>query len=96
MFFVKREKKKKEKEKEEKKTHMPNVPMDQHPSSAIQPFLNKGIAAGKVLNDIFLVQIINADDEMLEREIRARVERRFHGGEEVSHVGPLEGFLIDG
>lgn len=49
-----------------------------------------------MLNDIFLIQIIDPDNEMPEREICGRVERRFQGRKNISHVGVSKCFLIDG
>ena len=75
--------------------------MHQNSPSPIDPLLNKRIAARKILNDIFLFQIINPNHEMLEpsqKRVRVWVQRRlwFQGGEDVSNVGLLEGFVIEG
>ena len=63
--------------------------MNQHPPSPIQAFLNKGIAQGKMLNDIFPFEIINFDHGMLDVSKGVAVERQPQDGEDMGHVGCL-------
>jgi len=39
--------------------------MNKHTTSTIQTFLNKGIAAGEVLYDIFISHVVKLHDMML-------------------------------
>ena len=39
-----------------------NLPMNQYTSPPVEPLLNEGIACGKMLNDIFVLHVIDFDN----------------------------------
>ena len=60
--------------------------MDQYTSSSIKSLLDEGVAGGKILNDILVIDVIDLDDIVLEIEEEMIVERQPQGGKYMRDV----------
>lgn len=50
--------------------------MNQDASTAIKPFLDKGVAGGEMLDDVVVIHVIDLDDVVVEMEEEMVIERQ--------------------
>lgn len=56
------------------------LPMNQDASTAIEPFLDKGVAGGEMLDDVVVFHVIDLDDVVLVIEEEVVIERQAQCG----------------
>lgn len=70
-----------------------DLPMNQYASSLIKPLLDEGIAGGKMLNDIFVIDVIDFDDVVLVINKEIAIERQSQHRYYMCNVGLVQGLF---
>lgn len=69
------------------------LPVDQHTPAAIEPILDKRIGCSKMLEQIFIVDVVYLDDMVLVRGKDFLVKRQAQHGEHMGDVGRFQSLL---
>jgi hypothetical protein len=69
------------------------LPMDEHSAPGIQALLDEGIARGKVLHDVLVIDIVELDDKMPVGRKQLLQEGPSHRRDHVGDVGLLQGSM---
>lgn len=72
---------------------MSDLPMNQYTSSPIKSLLDEGIAGGKMLNDIFVLHVIDFDDVVLVIQEEIAIKRQSQHRYYMCNVGFVQGFF---
>ena len=70
-----------------------DLPMNQDPSSTVQPLPDEGIAGGKMLDGIVVLDVIELDDVVLEIEEEMVLKRQVQHGDYVGDIGLVQGLF---
>lgn len=67
-----------------------NSPMHKHPATAVKSFLDEAVGGRKVLEQVFVVDIVHLNDHVREGAEQGWVQRHAEDGQHVSDISLLK------